>query len=49
MPQGPPIETLPLFAALDRPLLELLHGLTPANCHRPTLARAALRLMAMMG
>ena len=49
MSQGLPIETLPLFAALDRLLLELLHGLMPADCHRPTLARAALRLMAMMG
>ena len=39
MPQGSPIETLPLFAELDRLLLELLRSLTPADWQRPTLAR----------
>ena len=41
MPPAPhvPIETLPLFAELDRLLLELLRGLTPADWQRPTLAR----------
>jgi len=34
-----PIETLPLFAELDRLLLELLRGLAPADWQRPTLAR----------
>jgi uncharacterized protein (TIGR03083 family) len=34
-----PIETLPLFAELDRLLLELLRGLTPEEWQRPTLAR----------
>ena len=39
MLQGPPIETLPLFAELDRLLLELLRSLTPADWQRPTLPR----------
>lgn len=39
MPQGVLIETLPLFAELDRLLLELLRSLTPADWQRPTLAR----------
>lgn len=39
MLQGPPIETLPLFAELDRLLLELLRSLTPEDWQRPTLAR----------
>ena len=34
-----PIETLSLFPELDRLLLELLRGLTPADWQRPTLAR----------
>ena len=37
--QEPPIETLPLFAELDRLLLELLRSLTPEDWQRPTLAR----------
>ena len=39
MPLTPPIVTLPLFAELDRLLLELLRSLTPADWQRPTLAR----------
>lgn len=39
MPPAPPIVTLPLFAELDRLLLEVLRSLTPADWHRPTLAR----------
>ena len=34
-----PIVTLPLFAKLDRLLLELLRSLTPGDWQRPTLAR----------
>jgi uncharacterized protein (TIGR03083 family) len=34
-----PIETLPLFAELDRLLLELLRSLAPEDWQRPTLAR----------
>ncbi|GAB3584609.1 maleylpyruvate isomerase N-terminal domain-containing protein [Hymenobacter daeguensis] len=34
-----PIVTLPLFAELDRLLLELLRSLTPEDWQRPTLAR----------
>ena len=34
-----PIETLPLFAELDRLLLALLRSLKPADWQRPTLAR----------
>ncbi|MFD2721422.1 maleylpyruvate isomerase N-terminal domain-containing protein [Hymenobacter monticola] len=34
-----PIETLPLFAELDRLLLELLRSLPPEDWQRPTLAR----------
>lgn len=34
-----PIETRPLFAELDRLLLELLHRLTPEDWQRPTPAR----------
>ncbi|MBF9141956.1 maleylpyruvate isomerase N-terminal domain-containing protein [Hymenobacter properus] len=37
-PPAAPIETLPLFAELDRLLLELLRSLTPADWQRPTLA-----------
>ncbi|GAA3969967.1 maleylpyruvate isomerase N-terminal domain-containing protein [Hymenobacter antarcticus] len=39
MAQAIPIETLPLFAELDRLLLELLRSPTPADWQRPTLAR----------
>jgi len=41
MSQAPPvtISTLPLFAELDRLLLELLRSLTPEDWQRPTLAR----------
>ena len=39
MPQGSPIETLPLFARPDRLLLELLRRRPPADSQRPTLAR----------
>ncbi|MDO7846844.1 maleylpyruvate isomerase N-terminal domain-containing protein [Hymenobacter sp. M29] len=39
MPQTPPIETRPLFAELDRLLLELLRSLAPEDWQRPTLAR----------
>lgn len=39
MPRPVPIETLPLFAELDRLLLELLRSLGPADWQRPTLAR----------
>ena len=39
MPETPPIETLPLFAELDRLLLQLLRSLQPADWRRPTLAR----------
>jgi uncharacterized protein (TIGR03083 family) len=38
-PPATPIETLPLFAELDRLLLELLRSLTPEQWQRPTLAR----------
>lgn len=38
--QPVPIETLPLFAELDRLLLALLRSLPPADWQRPTLARA---------
>ena len=38
--QKPPIDVLPLFAELDRLLLELLRSLTPADWQRPALARA---------
>ncbi len=37
--QKPPIDVLPLFAELDRLLLELLRSLTPADWRHPTLAR----------
>ena len=40
MAQATPIVTLPLFAELDRLLLELLQSLTPADWQRPTPARA---------